>query len=198
METLTIHTLTQAVLQAFQRADADAAAFALTSAVACPSGCGACCSRPGGVEARVAEMLPAAFFLLAQGGDVATDIYQRVTDDPDGRCAFFHAESDDGRRGRCAFYSVRPGLCRLFGFASSHDKYGRRQLSTCGILRTEEWRQRVASGELNPPLIGAVSAEIGELAGALTSYGELLPINQALKAALTHAFIATTRDEECL
>ncbi len=185
-----IQALSGAVERLFAAADERTAAFSRVAGVSCPPGCGACCARPGGVEARVAEMLPAAFALLERSGPVADAVYERAAADPDGRCAFFVPEFADGARGKCAHYDLRPGLCRLFGFASARDKYGRPQLSTCAILRTPALGARVERGELTPPAITSVGDAVAALAGAGSGLGELLPINRALTAALTRAYLA--------
>ena len=136
-------------------------------------------------------MLPAAFSLLARGGDFAAAMNDRAAADPDGLCAFFVPETPGAtKRGKCAHYEVRPGVCRLFGFATNDDKYGRPRLSTCSILRSEGWDARVESGEIRAPSMTSVGASIEELAGAMTGLGERLPINRALQAALTRASYA--------
>lgn len=191
MKTLDIQSLSSAVGRIFAAVDGRTQSFANASGVSCPVGCGACCSRPGGVEARVAEMLPAAFALLAGSDEYAADVHQRAVDDPDGRCVFFMPESADGSRGKCSHYAERPGVCRLFGFAANNDKHGHARLSTCNILRSDAWGARVDSGELDPPSMMTVGAAIEELAGALTGFGEILPINRALQAALTRASFAS-------
>lgn len=191
LQTLSVRALSDAVVTFFDAADAQTRAFSASSGVACPSGCGACCTRAGGIEARVAEMLPAAFALLGAGGDEAEDAYARAEADPDGLCAFFLPESPGStQRGKCAHYAVRPGVCRLFGFATNDDKHGRPRLSTCAILRTDVWSARVDGGELRAPSMTSVGAAIEELAGALTGLGERMPINRALQAALTRAAYA--------
>lgn len=89
MSHLELQALSRAVVDLFAVADERSQAFARDSGMSCPSGCGACCARPGGVEASVAEMLPAAFALLEKGEDVAAALYERAAANPEGQCAFF-------------------------------------------------------------------------------------------------------------
>ena len=190
MITLDIRALSAAVGRIYEDADRRTQSFASASGVACPSGCGACCTRPGGIEVRVAEMLPAAFRLLGESGGAADEVYDRAAANPDGLCVFFVAEAAGGKRGTCAHYAERPGVCRLFGFATNNDKHGHPRLSTCAILRTDAWSARVDSGDLEAPSMTSVGEAIEELAGARTAFGERLPINRALQAALTRASFA--------
>ena len=175
-------------------ADAAATAFVARHGLACPAGCGACCANPG-VHVRVAEMLPAAAKLIANGE--ADAFYDAATLDPEGRCVFFVPEANRPERGRCSHYDVRPGLCRLFGTAVRHDKYDARHVATCAILRrgfedaVAAAERDVAAAPLNDARIRslefrALDAAVVEIAGS-TSLAEFLPINRALQAALVRS-----------
>lgn len=46
-------------------------------------------------------------------------------------CILFRPDLAQNLGGGCSQYSMRPLICRLFGFAGSHDKNGRIRLSQC-------------------------------------------------------------------
>ncbi len=173
-----IATVLVATAKAAERFGADAG-------LSCRAGCGRCCAAPG-VHARVVEMQPAAQKFLRSGE--AEAIFAAADASPDGPCVLFQAHVGGGERGACQHYEVRPGVCRLFGYAMTRDKYGEPGIASCPTMRADQpeaFRRAdaaMASGALTGPEYRAYDSAVLELADGAS---ELLPINRALMAAIT-------------
>ena len=136
--------------------------FAAETGLKCETGCGTCCANPD-IETTVAEVLPLAVYLwsISQADDALR------TRPSAGACVFYKPDPAVKGHGRCGIYAYRPGLCRLFGFAANRDKYGRRTLATCKVIR-ESQAQACAHG-LSLKLVAIL--KIMESFGTRTSAG---------------------------
>lgn len=116
------------VREVFALADEATARFARASGVTCPTGCGLCCeaSSPA-IAAAEAEYL-ARYALARDAPGLATVRDRRgVTARP---CPFYDPASHD----HCTVYEARPLVCRLFGYAGSTDRDGRRAYRLCRYM----------------------------------------------------------------
>lgn len=161
-------------------------AFQKNSGIRCRSGCGQCCLKPG-VEAQVVELLPLARQLLSEGS--AAYWHSQAKKTPAGRCVFYAPNPKDETLGRCGRYSLRPSLCRLFGFAAVSGKDGKPpRLAAChwhkelqGNTVTAAQSQIDQGAEV--PLFSDYSLRFSLIAPG-SGLGDRLPINRALAEAI--------------
>lgn len=178
------------VMALYGQVDGAIAAFQAAVPLACPAGCGVCCTYPE-VEATPLEMLPLAVELFRRGeGDLWLGRLEVAAGAGAERCQFFAPDPLDpsSGRGRCTVYPWRPALCRLFGFATVTGKYGAPELAACA-----RHKEQVPEG------VAAAIAALAEDPGCLPSFGAIaeqiialdpgwgrdrLPINEAARIAL--------------
>ena len=177
----------KAVLKVYDDLDKQIAVLNRVTGLQCPEGCGLCCKNTQ-VEATVPEVLPLAFeiYLDAREGKVLESI-QGKKERGDDTCVLYEPDAVIEGNGRCTSYSTRPLLCRLFGFASRKNKYGRMEFSPCRVIRhvQPDILQRVEiaiQNGISPPVY---QESFLRVAGILPSLGfRRLPINQAILEAL--------------
>jgi Fe-S-cluster containining protein len=153
--------------------------FAAETGLKCETGCGTCCANPD-IETTVAEVLPLAVYLwsISQADDALR------TRPSAGACVFYKPDPAVKGHGRCGIYAYRPGLCRLFGFAANRDKYGRRTLATCKVIR-ESQAQACAQAQakllngLHAPVLTAHAFNVANIDPVQGQ--KLLPINEAVR-----------------
>ena len=128
------------------------------------------------------EMLPLARELFRRRE--AYQVLERlISDGSAGMCIFFIPGSSESIDGHCLYYSYRPTVCRLFGFAAWKNKRGIQEAAFC--KRQKEWSPAlVATAEdaiskgLNPPDYTRFSIRFSALDH------ELMPINRAIHMAV--------------
>jgi len=189
------------VLAEFRTVDRAIDGFVAASGLACPPGCGACCNSPE-VEATTVELLPMAEALAADG---RADEALAALDDAlargrletalgapaPSRCVMFRPDPVDPARGRCGAYTVRPLVCRLFGFGTRQTRTGRVELVACRVMRASDpaRMQRVESdSELLS--LAPVMADHAQALGVEGEVARLRPINVALRDALERVVLA--------
>lgn len=190
----------------FQDIDRQTLRFARQSGLRCKTGCGACCENPE-VETTVAEVLPLAVHIWSSGlaGKVGIDTAfcnQKAASVPaKGICVFYRPASPAASRlktragdpagcgrGRCSIYAHRPGLCRLFGFATRKDKYGQLDLVTCKVIKEAQAKgyqraqEELQKGVWRAPLLTAHALRVSDIDPV--NGLKLLPINQAIRSGL--------------
>jgi Fe-S-cluster containining protein len=177
-----------ALIELFSRLEAETAAFAGTSGLRCPDGCGACCESPN-VYTSAVELEPLAEELVARGeAEAALD---RAAAAGPGQCVFYASHGPG--LGRCTVYALRPMICRLFGFAAVRDKQGQPELAGCRVHKAAQpeamahARALVAGGH-PVPMMTDWQQRAAELGTSAT--GALVPINQAIQQALERALFA--------
>lgn len=179
-----LERLSRAALSVLHEIDVINRDLQTRTGLSCPSGCGACCENPH-IETTVLEMLPAAFDLVRRG-EAETFLEKESIVTGAGRCVFYEPDAGQPGRGRCGRYDVRPGICRLFGFATARTRRGR-ELAACRVHKatSAEAVARVALEivEGRPvadfPAAAVKLAEIDPTLGTTTR-----PINEALREAL--------------
>ena len=179
---MTIEEKVEAVEKVFAKLDTAIAAFQASSTLHCGYGCGKCCFKPD-IEATALEFLPFALHLFKTG--LAEEWYDRVNSTSDRICVILTPTQSGA--GLCSSYPYRGLICRLFGYSARTNKYGRRELVTCQIIKTEQASAyQVAHG---------VVAEGGEVPVMTDYYMQLhaidqdltrdfFPVNEAIRHAL--------------
>ncbi|MFH1437967.1 MAG: YkgJ family cysteine cluster protein [Pseudomonadota bacterium] len=119
--------LCESVLSFLAGAEMAALRFGRDAGLACPTGCGDCCrdDRPGD---SVLAALPAAAWAI---GEDLVDLLAAAVKEPSGVCVFYDGDAAK----HCRVYPLRPLVCRLFGFAGRHDKYGNIDFRPCRRMK---------------------------------------------------------------
>jgi len=169
-----------AVEQLFVELDACLARFQQNIPIHCPPGCGKCCLKPD-IEATVLEFLPLAMHLFRQGKAEAW--YEKLKTEPPALCILLHPMQTG--KGMCGSYPHRGLICRLFGYAVRTNKYGKPELVTCQVLRTQPGYTRaetIAQTGNDVPHIRNWYLRLQVIDPVLGN--ERLPINEAICKAL--------------
>ena len=170
--------------------------FAKQTGIKCREGCGQCCLKPA-LEVQVVEMLPLARELIKNGE--ASSSYDLAAASPDGVCVFYAPESQDHTKGRCRHYALRPGICRLFGFAAVSTKESEHPaLASCSwhkqlMPEAVKAAQRDINAGGNVPLFADYRMRMFAIAPT-PSYSETLPINRALMQAIEKLELLSLQD----
>jgi Fe-S-cluster containining protein len=155
--------------------------FSVQTGLKCKSGCGACCENPD-VETTVAEVMPLAVYLWSSS---LAEAY--LSNPSKSSCVFYKPDPVLQGQGRCGIYAYRPGLCRLFGFASRKDKHGKPELMTCKLIKDNQPQacqrtQEALRKGLVAPLLTTHAFSVSNIDPV---HGQkLLPINQAICQAV--------------
>ena len=184
-----------------QRIGAEAEAFSDQSGIRCRRGCGECCLKPA-IEATVLEMLPLAETLLDTF--TADAVYDAAAAAPDGRCVLYRPDPLEPSLGRCSRYSLRPSVCRLFGFAAVSDRSGGApQLASCHwhkALQPDAVRAAQAAIDHGAavPRYSEATLRLGLLAPGQAGF-QHIAINRAIMAAIEKLALGRPRPQvsEC-
>lgn len=173
------------VKRLFGRIDASVALFRRRTSLSCQNGCGHCCLTPK-VETTVLEMLPLAEHLMENR---QADLWHDRAREADfaGPCVVYDPHPDDPNKGRCRFYDLRPGICRLYGFSGVTDKRGGTSLLTCKVIRQSNAALvRTVQGRINRgmkiPLMKTLGAELYQMDPVVGN--QRWPINKAIALAI--------------
>jgi Fe-S-cluster containining protein len=170
------------VEEVFRLLDAEIASFQSWSSLHCGWGCGKCCFKPD-IEATILEFLPFAHFLYLQGTAFEWLEKLKVRDSP--LCVILNPTQAGA--GLCAEYPHRGLICRLFGYSARTTKYGKKELVTCQIIKTEQASNyqdaasRVEVGE-EVPVMNQFYMRLHAIDPDLTR--EFFPINEAIKRSI--------------
>ncbi|HEY9049843.1 MAG TPA: YkgJ family cysteine cluster protein [Ohtaekwangia sp.] len=172
----------KAVEEVFEKLDQEIASFQSWSNLHCAWGCGKCCYKAD-IEATILEFLPFAHYLYQQG--LADDWFERLRKDDSSLCLILNPTQAGA--GLCSEYKHRGLICRLFGYSARTNKYGRSELVTCQIIKTEQAEnyqrtaERIEAGESLPVMshyymqLHAIDFELAR---------DFFPINEAIKRAI--------------
>lgn len=121
------------LLRLFHEVDKEAQRFKKLTGIHCPQMCAACCVKSN-VETTALEMLPVALELWLKD---EADVWLKKIESTRhaGLCVFFKPQVGMPENGRCMIYSLRPLVCRLFGFFTIKDKYGNYVYGSCKVIR---------------------------------------------------------------
>ena len=155
--------------------------FQDASGLHCLFGCGKCCLKPD-IEATPLEFLPLAESLFREGKAVE---WMDTVLNEGPVCKVFNKEQ--GGAGKCSRYADRGMICRLFGYSARKNKYGRKEILTCSIIKEEQTgsfqnASDAVNAELNIPMATDYYTRLSGIDPDLG--GALLPINQAIHRAL--------------
>ncbi|HOW84258.1 MAG TPA: YkgJ family cysteine cluster protein [Spirochaetota bacterium] len=156
-------------------------AFIDDTGIICPPSCGTCCATSAkNIEVSVFEVMPLALDLWDRDeAEAVLDLLAGSADD--GCCVFYNAEIPEGAPGHCSVHDLRPLVCRLFGYYSRYDKYGRIRNCICPKMTSP---RPGAAGEITQL---PVMTEFAIRAASLNpGYGAArIPLNSALLEALS-------------
>lgn len=179
------------LLELYEEIDRQTAALKAMTELRCPPGCDTCCYSHT-VEATVLEMLPVARELFCRRQALSLLERSGAADD-EGPCVFYQPERSARRDGCCGIYSLRPSVCRLFGYGAVKNKYGSAQLAVCTVMKkvipraAQDAAYAVERG-LAAPTFTDFARQVAGLEPSLG--GRLLPINRALRFALEREGLA--------
>ncbi|MBU0991550.1 MAG: YkgJ family cysteine cluster protein [Proteobacteria bacterium] len=158
--------------------------FQLKTGLRCPEKCGGICCQKEDVYISVIEMLPIAHAILIEG-ESAFWLEQLESKSPASRCIFYSQEPRGNIQGHCRQYTLRPMICRMFGFASVRNRLGEQKLSTCKCIKLSDKDAFLTATAIQSeaPCFSNISASLYGLEPSLSA--RLQPINEAFKAALS-------------
>jgi len=177
-----LELLAAQVEEIFQRLDVSIAEFKETTTLHCKAGCWKCCHKPD-IEATPLEFLPLAIYLYREG--LAESWLERLQTDSSPYCTVLSPGSLSS--GKCSEYPHRGLICRLFGYSARTNKYGKKELVTCTIIKTEQnepYLNTLAEIErgLPIPVMSQYYTQLASLDANLSS--TFYPINMAIRRAL--------------
>ncbi len=123
----------KSVEEVFKKLDEAITKFQSSTSLHCKFGCGKCCFKPD-IEATVLEFLPFAFHLYQS--HQAEEWLTKVTENDSEICSILNPTQAGA--GLCSEYTHRGLICRLFGYSARTNKYGKRELVTCQIIKSEQ------------------------------------------------------------
>jgi len=181
------------VEELFKRLDEDISKFQEASGLHCKWGCGACCLKPD-IEATTLEFLPFAYHLYKEGTleKWHGDLGQRESP----ICAILHPAQ--GGAGLCSSYPQRGLICRLFGYSARLNKYGKKELITCAIIKSEQqagYDKTIASldGGMEIPVMSQYYFQLHAIDPDLAR--DRYPVNNAIRKAIEHVMHAVAYRE---
>jgi uncharacterized protein len=166
----------------FQELDQEIATFQASSALHCKFGCGKCCFKAD-IEATILEFIPFAHHLYKN--NEAESWYEKLKGNDSPLCLILNP--DQSGAGLCSQYAYRGLICRLFGYSARINKYEKKELITCQIIKTEQAENyKLAETKVNEggkvPVMSHYYMQLRNIDPALAT--TFLPINKAMKAAL--------------
>jgi uncharacterized protein len=172
----------KAVEVAFENLDKEIAAFQSWSELGCRIGCGKCCFKSD-IEATILEFLPFAQHLYERNEAFSWLEKLETIDSP--LCSIL--DPGQGGVGLCSEYKHRGLICRLFGFSARTNKYSKKELVTCQVIKEDQAAsyglavEKIERGS-EVPVLSQHYMRLHAIDFELTH--EFLPINQAIKKAI--------------
>jgi Fe-S-cluster containining protein len=166
----------------FARLDEEIARFQATSGLHCKAGCGKCCFKSD-IEATPLEFLPFAWYLYQN--NLAEEWLEKVRDTESPLCVILNPTQAGA--GLCSEYVYRGLICRLFGYSARTNKYGKPELITCQIIKTEQAipvaavETRLGNG-LSIPVMNQYYMQLASVDFDMAR--EFYPINAAIRRAI--------------
>jgi uncharacterized protein len=173
----------RAVEQVFDQLDQEIATFQSWSGLHCAWGCGKCCFKPD-IEATILEFLPFALYLKSQ--QQAEEWLEKLKKSDSSLCLILNPTQ--GGAGLCSEYKHRGLICRLFGYSARINKYGKKELLTCSIIKTEQHENfeaaatKISGGDEPVPVMSQYYMQLHAIDDQLGR--EFFPINEAIRRAI--------------
>ena len=179
---MTLAEKVESVEKVFQELDAEIAQFQSASSLHCKWGCGKCCFKPD-IEATILEFLPYALYLHRQ--DRALEWLKKLEETDSSICLILNPTQSGA--GLCSEYPYRGLICRLFGYSARTNKYGRNELVTCQIIKSEQsTAYRTAAEQVKAgmpvPVMNQYYMKLYAIDSGLATVH--YPINEAIKKAI--------------
>ncbi len=171
-----------AVRQVFENLDQQISAFQAATSLHCKAGCGKCCFKPD-IEATLLEFLPFALHLYKEGK--AKEWLEKLDKSDSSICLILNPTLSGA--GLCSEYTHRGLICRLFGYSARTTKYGKKELITCQIIKTEQQDSfdkavtEIDNG-LEVPVMNQYYMQLHAIDFELTK--DFYPINLAIKKSI--------------
>ena len=167
----------------FLELDQAIAQFQNESGIHCKFGCGKCCLKPD-IEAAVLEFIPFALQVYREG---TSSVWLEKFSAGGTICVIL--DERQAGQGHCSQYLYRGMICRLFGYAARRNKYDKKELVTCQIIKTELSKAyERASDQINSsmqvPMITDYYLKLKSIDPELGN--TFLPVNDAIKRAIEH------------
>ncbi len=171
-----------AVKQVLENLDQQISGFQSATSLHCKWGCGKCCFKPD-IEATILEFLPFAFHLYQLGK--AQEWLDKLNESDSSICHILNPTQASA--GLCSEYEHRGLICRLFGYSARTNKYGKKELITCQIIKTEQaGAYEKATAEIDNglpvPVMNQFYMQLHGIDFELTQ--TFYPINEAIKKAI--------------
>jgi Fe-S-cluster containining protein len=166
----------------FEKLDEEIFKFQSATTLHCKFGCGKCCFKSD-IEATVLEFLPFAFHLYQS--NQAEEWLTKLQEADSEICLILNPTQAGS--GLCSQYPHRGLICRLFGYSARTNKYGKRELVTCQIIKTEqvnafaEAEKKIDEG-LGVPVMNEFYMQLASIDFDLSR--NFFPINVAIKKAI--------------
>lgn len=179
---MTLPEKVKSVEDIFEELDTRISSFQEWSGLHCPSGCGKCCFKPD-INATILEFLPLAYH--AYRGNKALEVYEQANSQQNDLCIILDSNRTHGM---CSNYVHRGMICRIFGYSARINKYGKPEMITCKIIKSEQETdynktvQAIESGEHDVPIAEQYYRQLMMIDDELGK--TLYPINVAIKKAL--------------
>lgn len=165
----------------FQKLDEEIARFQNETGMHCKFGCGKCCFKSD-IEATPLEFLPFALYLYKEGR--AEEWYDKLAASEEKICHILNPTQAGA--GLCTEYTHRGLICRLFGYSARTNKYGKKELVTCQIIKSEqpsEYAKGVeVAGTESIPVMSQFYMQLHAIDAEMTT--EFYPINTAIRKAI--------------
>ena len=171
-----------AVRQVFKDLDQQIAGFQSATSLHCKWGCGKCCFKSD-IDATILEFLPFAYHLHQLGN--AQEWLDKINNVDTSICQILNPTQLSA--GLCSEYEQRGLICRLFGYSARTNKYGKKELVTCQIIKTEQAEAyEKATAEIDQglpiPVMNQFYMQLHGIDFELTR--DFYPINEAIKRAI--------------
>ncbi|MBN8575510.1 MAG: YkgJ family cysteine cluster protein [Cytophagales bacterium] len=178
---MTLPEKVNAVRTVFEQLDARIAAFQNETSLHCKFGCGKCCFKAD-IEASVLEFLPFALHLYQN--KLAEHWHEKLQSTTVPVCLILNPTQAGA--GLCSEYVHRGLICRLFGYSARTNKYGKKELVTCQIIKTEQapaYQSAVDKIDaLDIPVMNQLYMQLHAIDFELAQ--KFYPINQAIQHAI--------------
>jgi Fe-S-cluster containining protein len=179
---MTLEEKVNEVETVFLKLDEEISAFQSSTGIHCKFGCGKCCFKPD-IEATPLEFLSFAYHLYKEGR--AEEWWDKLRSSEEQICHILNPTQSGA--GLCTEYKHRGLICRLFGYSARTNKYEKKELVTCQIIKTDEPEEYKKGVDLiekggDVPVMSQFYMQLHAIDQDMTT--EFYPINVAIRKAI--------------